>query len=240
MLALVLQARLDSSRLPGKSLLPLGGKPLILRVMEALCHIPSDARVLACPEDCVQSFAPLAAETGFELLAGPKEDVLERYCIAIRRYHIHQVIRATGDNPFVFTDAAAAITAEALALGADYAGYSGLPLGAGVESVSAAALLRAETEAAAPCEREHVCPYLYGHPELFRLHRPLAPLRWCAPDMRLTVDTAADYEKAQELYAALNRLANSQSPYQGPAIIKLYKEIFSDTASAAQNSPGTQ
>jgi spore coat polysaccharide biosynthesis protein SpsF len=236
--------------------------------MEALRHIPADTRVLACPEDCVQSFAPLAAEAGFELLSGPKEDVLERYCIAIRRYHIRQVIRATGDNPFVFTDAAAAITAEALALGADYAGYSGLPLGAGVESVNAAALLRAEAEAAAPHEREHVCPYLYGHPELFRLHRPLAPLRWCAPDkardsvlvgqcgtaraplnaavcqqtlrgepaIRLTVDTAADYEKAQELYAALNRLANSESRYQGPAIIDLYKEIFSDPENAAQNS----
>ncbi|MDR1058057.1 MAG: spore coat protein, partial [Treponema sp.] len=53
---LIVQARLDSSRLPGKSLLPLGGKPLIFRVMEALSSLPCGTRVLACPEDCASSF----------------------------------------------------------------------------------------------------------------------------------------------------------------------------------------
>ena len=49
MTALVLQARIDSSRLPGKSLLPLNGKHLIFRVMEALGVLSVDAKVLACP-----------------------------------------------------------------------------------------------------------------------------------------------------------------------------------------------
>ena len=227
----MLQARIDSERLPGKSLLPLGGKPLVFRVMEALNRVPADIRVLACPEDSVSSFAPLAAEAGFELLAGPKEDVLARYCLAIRRFGIDRLIRATGDNPFVFSDAAAAINAEAAALNAGYAGYSGLPLGAGVESVAAAALLRAEAGDASPFEREHVCPYLYGHPELFRLHRPLAPPAWqdlCpeAPGgktIRLTVDTREDYEWAEELYAGLG---NGPERYLGQTVIKRYGEIF--------------
>jgi spore coat polysaccharide biosynthesis protein SpsF len=225
MTAIVLQARLDSSRLPEKSLLPLGGEPLIFRVMEALRHVPAHLRVLACPEDCVQAFSSLAARAGFELLAGPKEDVLARYCYAIRRYAIKRVIRATGDNPFVFADAAAAINAEALALDADYAGYSGLPFGAGVESVSAAALLRAETAAAAKDEREHVCPYLYNHPELFLLHRPLSPLRWQGSNIRLTVDTREDYERAQELYAALDEYGGEER-CRGAAIIKRWKELY--------------
>jgi spore coat polysaccharide biosynthesis protein SpsF len=114
-------------------------------------------------------------------------------------------------------------------LGADYAGYGGLPYGAGVESVSAAALLRAHDEAAAPFEREHVCPYLYAHPELFRLHCPLAPLRWQAPEIRLTVDAAADYGRAQELYKALDRLGGEER-YRGPVIIKMYREVFTDSA----------
>jgi spore coat polysaccharide biosynthesis protein SpsF len=142
------------------------------------------------------------------------------------------VIRATGDNPFVFADAAAAINAEALALGADYAGYSGLPLGAGVESVSAAALLRADTEATAPFEREHVCPYLYGHPENFLLHRPLAPLRWQRA-IRLTVDTKEDYERARILYTALDKSVDAgtlsgEERYRGAAIINAYKTVFSE------------
>jgi spore coat polysaccharide biosynthesis protein SpsF len=227
MTAVVLQARLDSSRLPGKSLLPLGGKPLILAVMEALREIPADRYVLACPEDGAGPFGPLAEAAGFALAAGPKEDVLARYCLAIRRFGIHRVIRATGDNPFVFADAAAAINAEARSLNADYAGYSGLPLGAGVESVDAASLLRAEVEARAPHEREHVCPYLYGHPECFSLHRPLAPRRWQGSGIRLTVDTAEDYERAQALYAALARLENPRHARRGETIIAVYQEIFS-------------
>ena len=232
-LAIVLQARVDSSRLPGKALLPLGEKAVVIsRVMEALNKVPAQLRVLACPEDSADVFAPLAEESGFTLLAGPKDDVLGRYCLALRTFNIQRVIRATGDNPFVFADAAAAINAEALALNADYAGYSGLPYGAGVESVSAAALSRAEAEAAASYEREHVCPYLYTHPELFCLHRPLAPLRWQGADIRLTIDTREDYERAQTLYAELDRREKAgeisgEERYRGAAIINAYRTLFS-------------
>jgi spore coat polysaccharide biosynthesis protein SpsF len=226
--AIILQARLDSSRLPEKALLLLDGKPLVLRVMEALNEIPSGLRILACPEDSLSSFSPLAREAGFQIFAGPKEDVLERYCQAVNHFSVKRVIRATGDNPFVFTDAAVSINAEAAAINADYAGYGGLPYGAGVESVSATALLRAGKEASSPFEREHVCPYLYNHGELFRLHRPLAPVRWQdfslkSGSMRLTVDTREDFDRAAELYAALK---NEPLRSRGITIIRRYTEIF--------------
>ncbi|GHV58121.1 hypothetical protein AGMMS49579_25050 [Spirochaetia bacterium] len=223
MTAVVLQARLDSSRLPGKVLLPLDGKPLIFRVMEALKTVKADIYILASPEDCAPAFTPLAEEAGFVFCAGPKDDVLGRYCLAIRRFNIDRVIRATGDNPFVFADAADAINEEAVSLNAAYAGYSGLPYGAGVESVAAWALLKAEAEAKAGPEREHVCPYLYNHPELFSLHRPLAPLRWQGPSLRVTVDTPPDYERAAVLYAALSRRAEAR--YHGETIIAAFKEM---------------
>ena len=225
MLAIVLQARLDSSRLPGKALLPLGGKPVIFRVMEALNRIPAELRVLACTEDSKSAFEELALEAGFSLFAGPKEDVLDRFCLCLRNFDIRHLIRATGDNPFVFTDAAYAIITEGLTLGADYAGYGGLPPGAGVESVNAKALLLAGTEAVSQYDREHVCPYLYTHPEKFLLHRPLAPQPWQYPEIRLTVDTQQDYEQAQILYAALDRLEKTGKlsegeRYKGEVIIK--------------------
>jgi len=226
MTAVILQARLDSTRLPEKALLLLDGKPLVLRVMESLNHIKADLKILACPEDSFASFAPLAAEAGFQIQTGPKEDVLERYCQVIRRFSIKRVIRATGDNPFVFPDAAKAINDEALSLNADYAGYFGLPIGAGVESVSADALLKAATHDASPYEREHVCPYLYNHPELFRLHRPFAPTIWqdCSErNVRLTVDTKEDFDRAQTLYAALN---DEQDRYSGESVIRRYVETF--------------
>jgi spore coat polysaccharide biosynthesis protein SpsF (cytidylyltransferase family) len=234
MTAVVLQARLDSVRLPGKSLLPLGDRPLILVVMEALREIPADRRILACPEDCVKPFGPLAEKAGFEISPGPKEDVLARYCLAIRRFGLHRVIRATGDNPFVFPGAAAALNAEAGALKAAYAAYRGLPLGAGVESVDAGALLRAEAGAAAAYDREHVCPYLYSHPELFSLHCPLAPDPWLGGHIRLTVDTGEDYKRALALEAALSRLENPEARYRGETLIAVYNEIFPSAGPAPE------
>jgi len=221
--AIILQARLDSSRLPGKAMLPLAGRPLVLRVMEALNHINAGLRVLACPEDSFDTFKPLAKEAGFEIIAGPKEDVLERYCMAIRKYSIDTVIRATGDNPFVFADTAAMLFDEASAVNADYAGYIDLPYGSGVEYVSAKALLRAANEAALPQEREHVCPYLYNNPQIFNLYRPAAPVLWLFPDIRLTVDTQEDYECAVMLYDALE---GNPKRHNGSEIINTYKNIF--------------
>jgi len=223
--ALILQARLDSSRLNGKALLPLGDRPLVFRVMEALALLPCEKKILACPEDSVSAFAPLAEEAGFILVPGPKEDVLARYCLAIRKAGADRVIRATGDNPFVFIDAAGVIESEAVALGADYAGYSGLPYGAGVESVASEALLRAEREANAPDEREHVCPYLYKHPEIFRLHRPFAPGRWQGSDCRITVDTKEDYDRAQLLYERLSSLPLEKRNL-GENVISVYKSLW--------------
>jgi spore coat polysaccharide biosynthesis protein SpsF len=194
--------------------------------MEALKTVPCGCRILACPPDCASAFAALAEEAGFKLAVGPKEDVLARYCLAIRRFAPDRIIRATGDNPFVFADAAIRLNEEAGALNADYAGYSGMPYGAGVESVKSEALLRAEREARSPTEREHVCPYLYNHPEVFLLHRPLAPLIWQGPDIRLTVDTPEDYKQAELLYTGLPAGASAGERYRGEAVIRSARALF--------------
>jgi spore coat polysaccharide biosynthesis protein SpsF len=237
MTALILQGRLDSTRLPGKALLPLGGKPMICRVMEALKTVAADAHILACPDDCRDAFEPLAASAGFVLAIGPKEDVLGRYCIAVRQSRADWVIRATADNPFVFADAASALLLEGRSLGADYAAYGDLPHGAGVELVRSAALLQAEAEAALPAEREHVCPYLYNHEELFSLHRPPVPHRWRRPEIRLTVDTAEDYGRAQQLYREI-ALLPPEARFSGESIIAVFDKIFNAAAKSDAAVPG--
>ena len=220
MIAVILQGRLNSTRLPGKSLLPLGGEALIFRVMEALKTIPCDMHILACPESCMTSFSPLAEKAGFKICSGPEDDVLKRYCIAIKQYGPDRIIRATADNPFVFCDAAAVLAEEAAKLGADYAGYSGIPLGTGVEIVKSDALFKAEQESTKIEEREHVCPYLYNNAGLFRLHRPLAPPKWClTPNFRLTVDTQEDYSHAEALYRRLSETTSGTERYLGATIL---------------------
>lgn len=230
MTSLILQARLDSTRLPGKALLSLGSEPLLLCVMRTLRTVSADAFILACPADCAGEFAPLAELAGFRLVVGSKDDVLERYCDAIRASGADRVIRATGDNPFAFPDAADEIAREAAELGADYAAFAGLPYGAGVESVAAEALLRAEREARLPAEREHVCPYLYGNPDRFTLHRPLAPARWRGEDCRVTIDTSEDLDRANALWAALGGSVRGSggdgTSGTGARVIAAYRALF--------------
>jgi spore coat polysaccharide biosynthesis protein SpsF len=208
--------------------------------MEALKYVDADVHVLACPEDCAAVFSPLAKEAGFELLSGPKEDVLSRFCMAIRRFNADRVIRATGDNPFVFIDAAEAINREAEALNADYAGYAGIPPGAGVEAVKSEALLRAEREAEEPSDREHVCPYLYAHSERFFLHRPLAPGVWRGLTPRITVDTPEDYRLAEALYRRIAESgAEKRARFLGETILEVYRKLpltGSDFTANAKNS----
>lgn len=202
-LGVIVQARLDSSRLPKKALLPLGGEPLLMRVLEALRCIPADAYILACPEDSYDTFKPLADRSGFAVIAGPKEDVLGRFIRALRAFHLDYCIRATADNPFVFVDAAWLSAQETVALEADYGTIASMPYGSGVEIIRAEALIRADQETRSAFDREHVCPYLYNNPDRFYLHRPLAPQIWREPQVRLTVDTREDYERALGLYGAL-------------------------------------
>jgi spore coat polysaccharide biosynthesis protein SpsF len=203
MLGIVLQARMGSTRLSGKSLLPLGGSTLVEQAMAALALVKAELRVLATDEASAEALSPAAERRGFELLVGPADDVLARYCLAIKRYAIDRVVRATGDNPLVSYELANLLVARAAELPSDYSGYLGMPLGMGVEVVAAEALLRAEREAHLAREREHVCPYLYDHPELFRIDRPDAPSEYLLPEARVTVDTREDYDSVLRIFGAL-------------------------------------
>jgi spore coat polysaccharide biosynthesis protein SpsF len=217
----VLQARLGSTRLPVKVLLPLGGTTLIEQAMIRLSLVASDARVLATDEKSAAALAAAAGRRGFELLVGPEDDVLARYCLAVRRFKPDLVIRATGDNPLVSFELANLLAERRASRSSDYAGFLGMPTGMGVELVAAEALLRAEAEAGQAREREHVCPYLYEHPELFSVDRPEAPAGYLLPGARLTVDTASDYEAVLRLYGALY----DGKPLPDGAILDYLREV---------------
>lgn len=221
MTAVVMQARMGSTRLPGKSLLPLGGSSLVEQAMARLALVPADVRVLATDEASAAALAPAARRGGFELLVGPAEDVLARYCLAIRRFGIDLVVRATGDNPLVSQELASLLLERRAAHPSDYAGFLGMPLGMGVELVGAEALLRAEAEARGPEEREHVCPYLYGSPELFRVDRPDAPSEYRMSGASVTVDTVADYEAVLRIYGVLY----DGSPIPSAAVLGYLRDV---------------
>lgn len=210
MTVLILQSRIDSSRLPGKALLELAPDLTLLEAVFAqLAAVCADERVLACPRDSLSSFAPLAAKAGWRLLAGDKDDVLARYVTALQAVagpvpsKDLLVLRATGDNPFVLVEAANALSKTFMESGADYACYEGLPHGCGLEYLRAGALLEAAAKAMDPYEREHVCPYLYRRPQEYAILRPALPKELSRPDLRLSVDTRNDLERARLLWKRL-------------------------------------
>ena len=206
MIAVILQARINSTRLPGKALMDLDGKPLLVRVMESLAGIRADRYILACDPASEPPFAPLANACGYDLFVGDPDDVLDRYCSAIRTYRPDIVVRATGDNPFVFADAAQAALERFSAQendGASYFGFDGLPYGSGVEILNARDLLDAAERTRDAFDREHVGPALYNHQDRYRCIREPAPAPWRHPAIRLTVDTREDYDRVCAIHRIL-------------------------------------
>jgi spore coat polysaccharide biosynthesis protein SpsF len=204
MIAVFLQARLDSTRLPRKALLPLADDTVIGHAMRSL-RGAADLSVLLTDEDSAEELRPQANAAGFDIFVGSKEDVLKRFADAARHYGPDRIIRATGDNPLVGSECARLICRMHADEGADYSGFRGLPLGTGVECVETEALLEADKLARSLYEREHVCPYLYRHPERFVVFRPKAPQEYRFPEGRVTLDTEDDYRKLQALYDKLYR-----------------------------------
>lgn len=200
---LILQIRLDSSRLPQKALLPLGPVTMAEAVMHRLKNINADEYILATDAASTEILAPLAVSSGFKIFSGPKEDVLLRFFQAASLFSIDHVIRATGDNPFVSAQLANLLLPLAVDKAADYAGFLGMPIGMGVEFIRFSALSEAMMEATEPLDREHVCPWLYNHPERFNVFQPLCPPEWQLENASLTVDTIEDYSRAKMLVEKL-------------------------------------
>ncbi len=241
--AVILQARLDSTRLPGKALLELEGKPVIVWAMESLRAVPADRWVLACDEASFDRLEPFARGSGFECVKGPKEDVLARFCLAIEKTGAATVVRATGDNPFVFADA----TTESLRRFAslrdsetpcDYFTLTGLPHGAGVEVFDAGRLVEACRLTDSPYDHEHVGPALYAHRERFSCVFEAAPPQWRLERARVTIDTQEDFERACFIARCLRSLG-AAFPYSGEEVIRAWKYAEEPILAVAANGPGT-
>lgn len=214
-IAIIVQARLNSSRLHGKALLDLEGKPILYRVLNSIRDIPADYFILACADGTKEYFKDIADELNFICIEGSEEDVLKRFCDAVNfinndkdKKNISSIVRVTADNPFIFTQAAESSIRRYFELGKpDYFTYTGLPHGSGIEILKAESLIKAEKNSISEYEREHVGPAIYHHPDIFRCIRETAPVQWYFPDVRTTVDTPEDYENAKQMmkYLLVNK-----------------------------------
>jgi spore coat polysaccharide biosynthesis protein SpsF len=204
----VIQARMASTRLPGKVLADICGLPLLAWTVAGVRSIRGVSEVVVAtttePDD--DPVAALATDLGVAVYRGSTRDVLARCHAAVARFGPDVVVRQTADNPFPDPGVAEAQIQVLLRGGLDYVGIGGWPLGIAAEVCRSEALATADREATEPADREHVMPFLYRQPDRFRIGRaPRPEPRTSAPPpARYTVDTEADLAFARALAERLD------------------------------------
>ena len=204
--ALAVQARATSTRLPGKVLVPNMGRPLLAYELERLRDVAgATSRVVATTtNDSDDAIARVAAAEGFDVVRGSEFDVLDRFVQAARFAGADVIVRVTADCPLIDPCVVDDVIGRYLAGGTDYVSNTlerTYPRGLDVEVCSAEALITAADEARTPSQREHVTPYVYANPQRFRIAHvrqkdDLSGERW-------TVDAPEDLELVRRILESL-------------------------------------
>jgi spore coat polysaccharide biosynthesis protein SpsF len=202
----IIQARMGSTRLPGKVLMKLAGETVLGRVVRRVKRASRvDEVVIATTLKPVDGAIVGEAERlGVKSFRGPEEDVLDRYYQAATACDAEVVVRITSDCPLVDPELVDGTVEELLTRSAAYASNTlerSYPRGLDVEVFTRRALWEAHREARAAYEREHVTPYIFEHPEKFRLASvkgdgDYSRYRW-------TLDTPQDFALLEALCSRL-------------------------------------
>jgi len=205
----IVQARVGSSRLPGKALLDIAGRPMVAHVVDRALAIDGvDGVVLAttvAPAD--DALADFARRYDIPCTRGSEDDVLDRFHQAVGEHPADVIVRVTADCPLLDPRVSGCVLAEYLRRVGDVDYVSNVhpptyPDGLDTEVVSREALERAWRDADRPSDREHVTSYIWHNASTFRLGNVAtepsrAHLRW-------TVDELADLEFVRAVYARLD------------------------------------
>ncbi|HCL70821.1 MAG TPA: spore coat protein [Actinobacteria bacterium] len=204
----VIQARMSSSRLPGKVLLPLGGSTILGWVVSAAARAKTVDQVVVATsaEDSDDRVVAEARRLDVPVVRGPLTDVLDRYLVALKAHPSEIVVRLTADCPFL-DPRVIDLCVETLASDSQLSLVTNVlvrthPRGLDVEAVRSTALQKAAREAVGH-HRAHVTSWLMTHPADYTIAGVSSSLD--AGDLRVTVDTTADLEVVTAVVSALGR-----------------------------------
>jgi spore coat polysaccharide biosynthesis protein SpsF len=215
----IIQARMSSTRLPGKVLMPLAGRPVLNHVIDRVRACKTiDELVVATStdpsDDAIEAWCHTAAVPCYR---GSLHDVLDRYYQAGLLYDADAVVRVTADCPALDPTIVDEVVQGFVGGGYEFYGLAGeFPDGLDCTVFAFSALARAWREARLPSEREHVGPYIENHPELFKSgglkkFTGLSHHRW-------TLDEPRDYEFLQAVFPRLHR---EDSPFLAFELLEL-------------------
>ena len=223
MIVIIVQARMGSTRLPGKVLKRIAGRPMLDYQMERLRRVRRAQKIVIATttEAADQPIVDYCRSAGVDCTRGSEADVLSRYFEAAQTYGASVVVRVTSDCPLLEPELVDLAIETFQAQGGAYDYVSNMieptwPYGMAVEVFSAAALREAHQEAVDPAEREHVTPFIYWRPQRYlikslTMQPNLSSLRW-------TVDTPEDFELVSRV---LTELAPTQPEFRIPDVLAL-------------------
>lgn len=204
----VIQARMGSTRLPGKVLADIAGMPMLWHVINRLEPSELIEKVVVATskdtkDDAIEEFCK---KYNFEFFRGSEEDVLDRYYKTAAFYNADIIVRITSDCPLIdyrVVDKVIKAFIENKVGAASNTAERTFPRGLDTEVISFGALKKCWEETKNPYQREHVTPYIYEKPDLFGLFSfkndvDLSYLRW-------TVDEKDDMEFVKKVYEKLYR-----------------------------------
>lgn len=232
----LIQARFDSTRLPGKVLMDLAGRPVLQWVVDAARAIPGvdDVIVATSDQSNDDAIAAFCTDYGVTVFRGDKNDVLSRMAGAARMAGADIVFRITADCPFLDPSIAGTLLEILLAGECDYASNCDFPTwpdGLDCEVMTAQALFTAEKNAKSLSDREHVTPYVRARQDQFKCRFLRAPIKGLDAQ-RWTLDNQDDYD-------FLNALAEKVTSGQPPLythILKILRDHPDMTKRRAQEA----
>ncbi|MBI5093028.1 MAG: glycosyltransferase family protein [Candidatus Hydrogenedentes bacterium] len=212
----IVQARMGSTRLPGKCLADIAGKPMLQHVLErlGLSKRIDDVVVATTRNSADTPILDLVRQVGLRACAGSENDVLARYLEAARFAKAEIIVRVTADCPLIDPALADDVIDAYSREHGDYASNvieRTFPRGVETEVFSLETLRRINALSNQPFEREHVTPYFYLHPEDFKLVSITAAGALRRPDLRLCVDTEDDLRLVRQIYTRLSGQGNTFS-----------------------------
>ncbi len=234
----IIQARINSSRLPGKVLADIGGRTMLARVVQrvrgaGLVDHVVVATSLKSADDPIQEECARSAVDSFR---GDESDVLDRFHRAAEIHRAEGIVRITADCPLADAEVIDRVVRAFLDRRPDFASNTlcrTYPRGLDVEVLTASALATAWRHAREAYQRVHVTPFVYQHPERFRLlsltvdedlDNPATgdyeDLRGCMSNWRWTVDAPADLEFVREVYRRLG----SAKPFSWRDVCRLIRQ----------------
>lgn len=202
----IIQARIGSTRLPKKIFLPLSGKPILWHVYQRVkkSKLIDDVVIATTdlPEDdLVEKFC---IENKINYFRGSSDDVLSRYYFTAKNFQSDIIVRITSDCPLIDSNVIDEIIKLFISENADYASNvleRTFPRGYDTEVFSFSVLEKTFFEAKEKFEREHVTPFIYNHPEIFKLVSYKINKDYSS--LRLTIDTQEDYNLIKIIYDSL-------------------------------------